>query len=226
MKKEKITVVIPAYNEEKTIGECIERCKKYADEIIVALAKNSNDETYKIAKSKGARIIRDNGLGKGDGMRCAINAIDRGIIVFIDCDGSHIPEDIPKLVKPILQNKADMVIASRFLGGSEELQGDFDKSLRLFFSICIAKIINLRFKTKIMDTQNGFRAIKAEIAKKLNLKSNHTEIETEMNMKCSKLGYRIIEVPSKELKRKYGQSHVSLLKHGPRYFLTVLKNLI
>ena len=224
-RKEKVTVVIPARNEERTISDIIKSVKNYCDNTLVVVSKKSKDRTKDIAKSLGVKVIIDNGLGKGDGMRCAINQINDGIIVFIDADGSHIPEDIPKLVAPIMQGKADMVIASRFLGGSEELHGDLNKSLRMFFSICIAQIINWRFRSSIMDTQNGFRAIDAKAAKKLGLKSNHTEIETEMVMKCLKNKYRILEVPSMELKRRFGESNIRLCRHGWRYLWTVIKNL-
>ena len=189
LSKEKITVVIPAYNEEKLISEIIDRVKPFCDDVIVSLAKRSSDRTGEIARSKGVRIIRDHGQGKGDGMRCAINFIPEGIIVFIDADGSHIPEDIPKLIQPIQNEKFDMVIASRFLGGSEELHGDFNKFMRMFFSMAIAQIINWRFRESIMDTQNGFRAIKTDVAKKLRLISKHTEVETEMDMKCFQKGF-------------------------------------
>jgi len=222
---DKLTIVIPAYNEEKTISEIISRAKVFSGNIIVALARKSNDNTEKIAQSYGVKIITDHGKGKGEGIRSAIKHIDNGMIVFVDSDGSHIPEDIPKLVNPIKENRADMVIGSRFLGGSEELHGDFNKFLRMFFSRCIAQIINWRFKTEIMDTQNGFRAIRAETIKELKLNSKHTEIETEMGMKCLKKGKRILEVPSRELKRRYGNSNIILTKHGWRYAWTVLKNL-
>ena len=222
---QKVTVVIPTFNEEKTIKGIIKDVKPYCDEILVVIAKKSNDRTEKIVKSMRVSYIKDGGLGKGEGMRLAISKINDGIIVFIDADGSHIIRDIPKLVEPILKAKADMVIASRFLGGSEELHGDFNKFLRMFFSMCIAQIINWRFKTRIMDTQNGLRAINTKVAKKLDLKSNHTEIETEMVMKCFKNKYRILEVPSRELKRKFGESNVKISKHGWRYLWTVIKNL-
>ena len=221
-----LTIIIPAYHEAKQIRNIILRSKKFSKNIIVALAKRSKDNTEKIALLTGARVIKDSGGGKGDGMRTAAGSVKDGIIVFIDADGSHIPEDIPKIVKPILEDRADMVIASRFLGGSEELHGDFNKFLRMFFSMCIAQIINWRFKTAIMDTQNGFRAIKTETLKKLNLISKHTEIETEMVMKCFKKNKRILEVPSRELKRKYGVSNLSLKKHGWNHFYTVIRNLI
>lgn len=150
---------------------------------------------------------------------------DESIVVFIDGDGSHIASDIPSIVQPIIDDKAEMVIGSRFLGGSEELHGDFNKFLRMFFSMCIAQIINWRFKTEMQDTQNGYRAFKVKALKDLNLTSNHTEIETEMCMKCIKKGYRIIEVPSRELKRFSGKSNISILRHGKRYAWTVLKNI-
>lgn len=223
--KQKVIVVISAYNEEKAIEDIIKRSTPFCDDIVVALAKKSSDNTRKIVESMGIKILVDHGLGKGDGMRCAINAIKDGILVFIDSDGSHIPEDIPKIVKPILEGKADMVIASRFLGGSEELHGDFSKFIRMFLSMCIAQIMNWRFNAKIMDTQNGFRAIKAEVAKKLKLTSKHTEIETEMCMKCFKKKYRVFEVGSLELKRKYGESNIHIWKHGWGYLWQVFSNL-
>ena len=223
--KQKLTAVIPVFNEEKTIKKVIESVRPFCDEVLVAIAKKSSDRTREIVSSMRAEYIIDQGFGKGNGMRLAISKINSGIIVFIDADGSHIPKDIPKLVDPILQGKAKMVIASRFLGGSEELHGDLNKSLRMFFSICIAQIINWRFRSSIMDTQNGFRAIDATVAKKLNLKSNHTEIETEMVMKCLKNKYEILEVPSMELKRKFGESNIRLCRHGWRYLWIVMRNL-
>ena len=223
--KQKVTVVISAFNEEKTIKKVIESVRPFCDELLVVIAKKSSDKTKDIVRSIGAKYFIDQGLGKGNGMRLAISKINGGIIVFIDADGSHIPKDIPKLVDPILQDKVEMVIASRFLGGSEELYGDFNKSLRMIYAICIAQIINWRFHSFMMDTQNGFRAIDAKAAKKLDLKSNHTEIETEMVMKCLKNKYNILEVPSMEIKRRFGESNIRLRRHGWGYLWTVAKNL-
>ena len=223
--KQKVTAVIPVFNEEKTIKKVIAGVRPFCDEILAVIAKKSSDKTKEIVRSIGAEYIIDQGFGKGNGMRLAISKVSSGIIVFIDADGSHIPKDIPKLVAPIRQGRADMVIASRLLGGSEELHGDLNKSLRMIFSICIAQIINWRFHSSIMDTQNGFRAIDCNVAKKLDLKSNHTEIETEMVMKCLKNKCSILEVPSMELKRRFGESNIKLYRHGWRYVWTVIKNL-
>jgi len=223
--KKKVIVVIPAFHEEKTIETAITKSKPFCDEIVVVLAKRSKDKTRVMAERLGAKIIVDNGLGKGEGMRCAIQQIPSGIIVFMDADGSHIPGDIPLLTAPIIAGKADMVIGSRLLGGSEELHGDFGKFLRMFFSMCIAQIINWRFRACIQDTQNGFRAIDVEKARTLRLTSNHTEIETEMCMKCFAKKYIVLEVPSRELRRHFGDSNIILWKHGWKYAWTVFKNL-
>ena len=223
--KDKVTVVIPAFNEEKTIAGIIRGVRQYCDEILLVSAKRCTDNTRKIAKSLGANVAIDNGKGKGAGMRYAIRELQDGIIVFVDADGSHVIKDMPKLIKPLQNNEADMVLASRFLGGSEELHGTFGKFLRMFLSMSIAQIINWRFKTAIGDTQNGYRAIKANVAKDLDLTSDIFDIETEMVMKCYKKGYTILEVPSRELKRCYGESGIKLTKVGFRYLTTVLRNL-
>ena len=225
MEKDKTVLVISAYNEEKTIADVIKSAKPYCDSIVVVSAKKAADNTRNIARSLGAEVLIDNGKGKGEGMRLAINAINEGILVFIDADGSHITKDIPNLVKPIKEGKADMAIGSRMLGGSMELHGTFNKLLRFILSMMIAQIINWRFHTSIADTQNGFRAIRAEVARKLNLKANKFDIETEMCMKCYKKGYKIIEVPSMELERKYGKSRISLWKEGWVYMWRVIANL-
>ncbi len=224
-KKERVVVVISAKNEERTIKDAIKRSEPYADKIMVVLSKNSSDNTGKISRAMGAEVIVDGGRGKGEGMRLAIRKISDGIIVFMDADGSHIPEDIPKVIAPIKEGRADMVIASRMLGGSMELHGTFNKLLRFTLSMMIAQIINWRFRTAIADTQNGFRSIKLKVARDLKLKANKFDIETEMVMKCYKKGYKVLEVPSMELERKYGKSGISLLKEGWAYLWRVIANL-
>ncbi len=221
-----ITVVIPTYNEEKMIRKVIRSVKKYADEILVVGAKKSTDRTLDIAKALGARTLIDNGKGKGAAIRLGIKEAKGEIIVFIDADGSHIASDIPALIAPIKSNKADLVIASRMLGGSEELHGTASQFVRMFFSAIITLIINYRFNIRITDSQNGFRAIRKSAASELGLKANIFDIETEMIMKMAKKGLKISEVPSRELKRSYGKSGVNVLRMGPIYFWRVISNLI
>jgi glycosyltransferase involved in cell wall biosynthesis len=101
-------------------------------------------------------VVSDRGRGKGEAIRRAILEITTPITVFIDADGSHVPEDIPRLVGPIREGGADHVSASRLIGGSSELHGSFDEFFRLFGSALITALINSRFGVRLSESQNGF----------------------------------------------------------------------
>lgn len=220
----KISVVIPTLNEEKTVARIIRGVKPYADEVLL-VDGHSSDRTREIAENSGIKVILDNRKGKGAALRHAINHVTGDIIVFIDADGSHNPDDIPKLVAPIRENKADHVSGSRLIGGSSELHGGFDECFRLMGSSFITACINWKFKVRLSESQNGFRAIRTDVAKALELKENITTIEQEMIMKTLKKGFRIAEVPSHEHKRVAGYSKISLRKVWFRYVYTLLKYL-
>ena len=219
-----ISVVIPALNEEKTITEVIEGCKPYADELIV-VDGHSRDRTREISEEHGAKVILDNKKGKGEAIRHVIGFVTGDIIVFIDADGSHDPNDIPKLVEPIVKEEADHVSGSRLIGGSSELHGGFDECFRLMGSSFITACINWKYKVQLSESQNGFRAIKTEVIKQLDLREDITTIEQEMIMKTLRKGFRMAEVPSHEHKRKQGYSKISLRKVWFRYVYTLIKYL-
>ncbi len=144
----KISIVIPAKNEERTIADIVKSVLKYSDDVLV-IDGNSVDKTAEYAKSAGARVIDIPPIGKGNAICGSIEHIRNEITVFIDADGSHIAEDIPKLVEPILEGKADHVSASRLLGGSDELHGTFDETFRLMGSSFITACINWKFKFQV-----------------------------------------------------------------------------
>lgn len=219
-KKLHIGVVICTLNEEKTIGELIKKAKKYCDEVCVVDGR-SKDDTVKIARKLGAKILYDNGKGKGDAIRVAIKKKNYDIFVFMDADCSHDPDEIPLLVKPIINGKADHVTGSRLLGGSDELHGTFNEFLRLSGSAFITWAINAKFNVRISDSQNGFRAATGKSLKSLSLKEDSTTIEQEMIMKTLKKGYRLTEVPTHEYKRKFGNSRIRVLKQAHRYLYTL-----
>ncbi len=223
-KTKTISVVIPALNEEKTITEVIEGCKPYADELIV-VDGHSRDRTRQISEEHGAKVILDNNKGKGEAIRHVIGFVTGDIIVFIDADGSHDPNDIPKLVEPIMKEEADHVSGSRLIGGSSELHGGFDECFRLMGSSFITACINWKYKVQLSESQNGFRAIKTAVIKQLDLREDITTIEQEMIMKTLKKGFRMAEVPSHEHKRKQGYSKISLRKVWFRYVYTLVKYL-
>ena len=219
-----ISVVIPARNEERSIGEVIEKALLHCDEVVV-VDGHSTDRTAQIAENYGVCLVKDNKKGKGDAIRVGTAAARYSIIVFMDADGSHDPADIPRLVAPIEQGKADLVIGSRGKGGSDELHGDIEKLLRLVGSDLILIGINLRWKQNLTDSQNGFRAIRADVIRSLQLEENITTIEQEMTMKCLKKGYVVTEIPTHEYARKYGQSVIKLRKVWFRYVYSFVKLL-
>jgi len=219
-----VSLVIPAKNEALSIGKVIEKALPYCDEIVV-VDGHSTDRTAQIAQAYGIRVVKDNKKGKGDAIRVGAAVARFPIVVFMDADGSHDPADIPRLVEPIEQGKADLVIGSRGKGGSDELHGDIEKLARLVGSDLILIGINLRWRKNLTDSQNGFRAIRADVIRSLDLKENITTIEQEMTMKSLKKGFVVTEVPTHEYARMYGQSVIKLRKVWLRYVYTFVKFL-
>ena len=219
-----ITIAIPALNEAGAITDIIRACKKYSDDVLV-IDGHSTDDTVKIAKDLDARVIFDNRKGKGEAIRSVIPHLNREIVVFVDADGSHDPDDIPRLIQPILDDEADHVSGSRLLGGSSELHGGFDECFRLMGSSFITACINHRFKVTLSESQNGFRAIRTAVLRDLGLCEDITTIEQEMIMKTLKKGYRMAEVPTHEQKRKAGYSKIEVKRVAFRYVWTLFKYL-
>jgi len=220
-----VTVVIPAKDEAKTIAPLVRRCRELAAEVIV-VDGHSTDATAEEARAAGAKVIQDNRRGKGEALRCAIPHVTTEIVVFIDADGSHDPEDIPKLVEPIRRGEADHVTGSRLLGGSSELHGGFDEFFRLAGSSFVTACINRRFKVRLSDSQNGFRAVRTAVLRSLTLKEDSTTTEQEMTIKTLRAGYRMAEVPAHEHARIHGTSHISVSKAAFRYLYSLAKYLL
>jgi dolichol-phosphate mannosyltransferase len=167
----------------------------------------------------------DRGRGKGDAVRCAIAEIRTAITVFVDADGSHDPNDIGRLVQPIIDDQADHVSASRLIGGSSELHGGFDEFFRLTGSSFITACINWRFGVRLSDSQNGFRAIRTDVLRQLGLTSDTTTIEQEMIMRSLGMQFRVAEVPSHEHERMAGTSHINIRRAALRYAVNLVQHL-
>lgn len=221
----KVTVVIPAYHEEKTIGDIIKKTKRHTKNITVVVAKRSRDRTREIAEKEGAKVIIDNGRGLGAAKRIGINTVREGIIVLMDADGSSDPDEIKKLVKPIKEDNYDLVLGSRLRGGSDELHGTFSNFARNVGAGLIQLIVNKRFNVKLTDCENGFRAIKADLAHALKLNADDFDIEEEMVVKALKRGYKVCEVPTHEYERKYGKSNIDLRKIGWKFVWRLIREI-
>jgi len=217
-------VVIPTKNEEGLIAEMIDAVRSHATEVLV-VDGHSSDRTREIATDKGVRVVLDGGRGKGEALRRSFTEARHEILVFIDADGSHDPQDIPRLIGPIRDGHAELVIASRTRGGSDELHGTAEQLMRYIGSQLIMLAINYRWRVRLTDSQNGFRALRRDVALSLGLKSNLTTIEQEMLMRALKRGCRVVEVPSHEFERRWGVSKVSVWRLWWAYLWSFARNI-
>jgi len=203
-----VSVVIPAFREEATIGEVVRRASPYADQIIV-VCDDESDPTLEVALSHGAKVLHNKrGRGKGNAIRFAVDEIQSDILVLMDADGSHDEKDIPKMLGPIREGEADMVLGSRIKGGSEEFSGGLNEKIRLWAVKFAVSLTNRIYRSKLSDLANGFRAIRWQTAKELDLREPRFAIELEMVWECLKRGKRVVEIPTFEFRRKHGASRL------------------
>ncbi|RLF77507.1 glycosyltransferase family 2 protein [Thermococci archaeon] len=194
LKGKRISVIIPAYNEAKRIGKVLSKIPEFVDEVIV-VDDGSEDNTFEVAKNHGAEVIRlEENQGKGAAMREGIKKISGDVVVFMDADGQHNPEEIEKLVSPILKGEADFVIGSRLI----KTQGK-RPLIRKISNFLSTSLIKIKLGINVKDTQSGFRAIKRELLPEIE--SKRYEVETEILIKAVKKGARVKEVP---VERIYG----------------------
>ncbi len=217
----RVSAVICTKNEEETIYGIVSKTRKYVDEVIV-VDGSLDKTTAERAKEAGAKVVKDRGRGKGEAIQLGIREARGEVIVFLDGDGSHDPEDIPRIIDPIKRGIAEHVTGSRFMGGSDEFYGSLERTFRFLGTQVINFLVSLRFGKRITDTQNGFRAVRKDVLKSLNLRERITTIEQEMVIKTLKKGYRLMEVPAHEYSRKFGKSKISLLRDGWRYVFSLI----
>jgi len=209
----KIIAVIPAYNEEKTIGKVIKDTKKFVDEIIV-VDDGSTDRTGEIARKLGAIVLRNKknrgvGYAKRRGLKEALKR-NGNIIITLDADMQHNPYDIPKFVNKILEGY-DFVIGARNLKKYP--------FIKKFGNFLLNLLINFLCRTKLRDTESGYKAFSAKCLKKMKLKADGYAIEGEIVYEVgkNKLKYCSINVDSPRYR-----SGVTVIE-GIKNFLYVLK---
>lgn len=221
----RVSLMIPALNESKNIGILLNSLAEHAPEIHeIIVVDGSVDETAEIARGLGASVMTQEGNGKGDALRQAFaSAYGGDIVVSIDADGSNRIEEIPQLVEAVV-NGADLAKGSRFMSGG----GSTDLSLiRRIGNGLFVRLVNLIWSAHYTDLCYGFVAFRKGALMSLAplLESKHFEIETEICIKARKLGLKVVEVPSVELRRRYGSSKLRGVQDSLRIFRTVLHEL-
>ena len=146
--------------------------------------RHSTDGSAERLRAAGLTVIEDDGRGKGDALRLGIQAATGDIIVTMDADGSHDPAEIASLVAPVKAGDFDLVIGCRMRGGSDEFAGTWTMFIRLWGNNFLTQVINTRHGVSLTDTQNGFRAFRAEPFKRLGLTEDLHTIELEMVLPC------------------------------------------
>jgi len=220
---QKITVILPAYNEEVAIGSIVLLTRKYADSVIV-VDDGSSDRTADVARKAGAEVIvHEVNKGKGRALKTGFTAavaLGADIIVTMDSDGQHNPADIPKLVEPILKGEADMVNGSRYLNGL----GKNTPAYRRVGQTILDEVTNLNSGLHITDSQSGFRAFAASTKGVFRFTAKGMAIESEMLADAGRHGLRITEV---EISVRYDVdgSTENPIKHGFGVLMMVLKDI-
>jgi dolichol-phosphate mannosyltransferase len=211
----RVTAVVPALDEAPTVGAVVRTCLPLVDEVLV-VDGGSRDATCTVAAAAGARVIRLGQRGKGLAIQRALREDLGELVVFIDADGSHRPADIPRLLAPLRAGQADLVIASRETGGSDELDAQPDHRWRSLGTRLIQRWVNSALEVELSDIQNGFRAARTEVIRDLPLSARGFCIEQEMALLSLRLGYRVSNVPSHEDRRQFGRSRLCLWREAPR----------
>tara|TARA_Y100000590_G_scaffold351098_1_gene403223 strand:+ start:2200 stop:3087 length:888 start_codon:yes stop_codon:yes gene_type:complete len=219
--KMKITVGIPAYNEEKNIAGIITKLKKYTNDIIVC-DDGSDDLTKEIAEGLGATVISHK-TNKGYG--AAINSLflkakelKTEVLVTFDADGQHRIEDIPTVTEPIKNNEAELVIGSRFLDTKSE---DMPNYRKVGIKI-ITKVTNLSIKKDLTDSQSGFRAYGMKALQEIIPADEGMGVSTEILIKANNIGLKIAEVPIKVSYSGNTSTH-DPVSHGTSVILSTIK---
>lgn len=191
---------------------------------MIVVDGNSNDGTKEIATKLGARFFLDHKKGRGDALKIGIQKAKGEVIVFFDADGSHEAKDIPLLVSTLHSEKADLVLASRRTGGSFDVNVNLTGIIRSAGCDLLVSLVNHKFGTKLTDILYSFRAIRTSTARKLKFQSDDFGIEQEMVAKCLKRSCKVVEIPSREKARGWGESKLHTIT-GVKFLFTLLTEL-
>jgi glycosyltransferase involved in cell wall biosynthesis len=208
----KIAILIPCYNEEKTIGDVVRNFKaRLPNAAIYVFDNDSTDRTVQEASKAGAIVRHELRRGKGYVIRSMFREVEAEVYVMVDGDGTYPDDQIYNLIRPVLAGRADMVIGSRLHVGSNSRFKVPNRIGNWLFR----GILNFLFRVQVTDLLSGFRAISRDVVKGLPFLSCGFESETELTVKCLERGFHIVEIPIDLAPRPAGsQSKIHILRDG------------
>lgn len=214
MNNKNIFIVIPAYNEAKVIVNVISEIKKNYSNIIV-IDDCSNDSTYEAAKSTGIYVVKHIiNRGQGAALQTGITySLKQGadVIVTFDADGQHDPNDIKKMIEPIINEKCDITLGSRFLDGRINIP--YTRKIVLKLAVIFTKLVS---RISVTDTHNGFRALSRVAAEKIEIKQDRMSHASEILDQIPKLKIKYMEIPIEIKYTEYsiqkGQSSMNAIR--------------
>ncbi len=217
----RVIIIIPAYNEEKSIGRLL-RSLDFSSQDIVVVDDGSTDRTSQISQSCGVYTIRHNhNMGKGMAHRTAFRfACNEGAewVITMDADGQHSPDDIPRFLKSIKEDKGDMIIGVRNISLTSM------PLARLQTNLWTSFVVSLLAGTRVKDSQSGFRALRREIITTIPLSSSNFQTESEIIVKAARRGFRISSVSIKTIYNE-SKSAIKPVLDTIRFIKLVLRSI-
>ena len=219
----KIAVLIPAYNEEKTIVKVINDFKQELSEAdIIVIDNNSNDQTKSLAEQNGAKVLVEKKLSKGNAVRKAFNEISADIYIMVDADDTYPANEVHKLIDPIKNGSADMTVGTRL----ENFKKENKKFLHNLGNKFFVGLVNFIFKSKYKDIFSGYRVFSKNFVANVPLLSDGFEIESELTIKALERGYSVKEIPITYRERPAGSySKLRTFSDGWKILLAIFSIL-
>jgi glycosyltransferase involved in cell wall biosynthesis len=217
MDKTEVSIIIPAYNESQTIGRIVLKIKElYPDHEIIVVNDGSTDDTAAIAENAGAKVYsHPYNIGNGAAIKSGIRTVSGDILVFMDGDFQHDPEDIGKMLKYFPEY--DMVVGARSIRGQSSIVRAFGNKIYNWLASYVAMF-------PIKDLTSGFRAVKSDLAQQLvNLLPNTYSYPSTLTLGVLRKGRSLKYIPINIQRRKMGKSKINLIKDGIRFFMIIIR---
>ena len=215
----RIAVLIPCYNEELTIKKVINDFQREVPTAaIYVYDNNSSDRSVDVARAEGAVVVREKRQGKGFVIASMFEDIDADIYVLVDGDDTYPSENVHDLIRPILEEKADMVVGTRLAEFHEKAFRPF----HVFGNLLTVRLVNMLFKSDLKDIMSGYRAFNMDFVKKVPIVSKGFEVETQMTLQALYYDFIISEVPVAYGKRPEGSySKLNTFRDGMKVIFTI-----